>query len=104
MRATGQSSGGISLKAFREVQRETSPQFSPYNRASDLTIKKISKVEQRRRGGWGQGGAGMLLLLTIMILKRLSGSIYGKYVGNSLMVLGLLNFIIHLKGKRHLRT
>ena len=55
MRATGQSSGEISLKAFREVQRETSPQFPPYNRASDLTIKKISKVEQRGRGGGGEG-------------------------------------------------
>ena len=55
MRATGQSSGEISLKAFREVQRETSPQFPPYNRASDLTIKKISKVEQRGRGGGGGG-------------------------------------------------
>ena len=91
MRATGQSFGEISLKAFREVQRETSPQFFPYNRTSDLTIKKISKV-------------GELLLLTIMILKRVSGSIYGKYVGNSLIVLGLLKIIIHFKGKRHLRT
>ena len=47
MRATGQSFGEISLKAFREVQRETSPQFFPYNRTSDLTIKKISKVGER---------------------------------------------------------
>ena len=101
MRATGQSFGEISLKAFREVQRETSPQFFPYNRTSDLTIKKISKVGER--GGWGVGG-GVLLLLTIMILKRVSGSIYGKYVGNSLIVLGLLKIIIHFKGKRHLRT
>ena len=101
MRATGQSFGEISLKAFREVQRETSPQFFPYNRTSDLTIKKISKVGER--GGWGFGG-GVLLLLTIMILKRVSGSIYGKYVGNSLIVLGLLKIIIHFKGKRHLRT
>ena len=100
MRATGQSFGEISLKAFREVQRETSPQFFPYNRTSDLTIKKISKVGER--GGWGVGG--VLLLLTIMILKRVSGSIYGKYVGNSLIVLGLLKIIIHFKGKRHLRT
>ena len=97
MRATGQSFGEISLKAFREVQRETSPQFFPYNRTSDLTIKKISKVGER--GGWG-----VLLLLTIMILKRVSGSIYGKYVGNSLIVLGLLKIIIHFEGKRHLRT
>ena len=97
MRATGQSFGEISLKAFREVQRETSPQFFPYNRTSDLTIKKISKVGER-------GGGGVLLLLTIMILKRVSGSIYGKYVGNSLIVLGLLKIIIHFKGKRHLRT
>ena len=103
MRATGQSFGEISLKAFREVQRETSPQFFPYNRTSDLTIKKISKVGER--GGWGGGGGGgVLLLLTIMILKRVSGSIYGKYVGNSLIVLGLLKIIIHFKGKRHLRT
>ena len=101
MRATGQSFGEISLKAFREVQRETSPQFFPYNRTSDLTIKKISKVGER--GGWGAGGGG-LLLLTIMILKRVSGSIYGKYVGNSLIVLDLLKIIIHFKGKRHLRT
>ena len=101
MRATGQSFGEISLKAFREVQRETSPQFFPYNRTSDLTIKNISKVGER--GGWGVGG-GVLLLLTIMILKRVSGSIYGKYVGNSLIVLGLLKIIIHFKGKRHLRT
>ena len=101
MRATGQSFGEISLKAFREVQRETSPQFFPYNRTSDLTIKKISKVGER--GGWG-GVGGVLLLLTIMILKRVSGSIYGKYVGNSLIVLGLLKIIIHFKGKRHLRT
>ena len=100
MRATGQSFGEISLKAFREVQRETSPQFFPYNRTSDLTIKKISKVGERR--GWG--GGGVLLLLTIMILKRVSGSIYGKYVGNPLIVLGLLKIIIHFKGKRHLRT
>ena len=102
MRATGQSFGEISLKAFREVQRETSPQFFPYNRTSDLTIKKISKVGER--GGWGVGWGGVLLLLTIMILKRVSGSIYGKYVGNSLIVLGLLKIIIHFKGKRHLRT
>ena len=102
MRATGQSFGEISLKAFREVQRETSPQFFPYNRTSDLTIKKISKVGAR--GGWGVGWGGVLLLLTIMILKRVSGSIYGKYVGNSLIVLGLLKIIIHFKGKRHLRT
>ena len=101
MRATGQSFGEISLKAFREVQRETSPQFFPYNRTSDLTIKKISKVGERGGGG---GGWGVLLLLTIMILKRVSGSIYGKYVGNSLIVLGLLKIIIHFKGKRHLRT
>ena len=99
MRATGQSFGEISLKAFREVQRETSPQFFPYNRTSDLTIKKISKVGER-----GGGGGGVLLLLTIMILKRVSGSIYGKYVGNSLIVLGLLKIIIHFKAKRHLRT
>ena len=102
MRATGQSFGEISLKAFREVQRETSPQFFPYNRTSDLTIKKISKVGER--GGWGVGGGGVLLLLTIMILKRVSGSIYGKYVGNSLIGVGLLKIIIHFKGKRHLRT
>ena len=57
MRATGQSSGEISLKAFRQVQRETSPQFSPYNRTSDLTIKKISKVGKRGRGIWRGGGA-----------------------------------------------
>ena len=100
MRATGQSFGDISLKAFREVQRETSPQFFPYNRTSDLTIKKISKVGER---GGGEGGV-VLLLLTIMILKRVRGSIYGKYVGNSLIVLGLLKIIIHFKGKRHLRT
>ena len=56
MRATGQSFGEISLKAFREVQRETSPQFFPYNRTSDLTIKKISKVGER--GGWGGVGVG----------------------------------------------
>ena len=56
MRATGQSFGDISLKAFREVQRETSPQFFPYNRTSDLTIKKISKVGERG-GGWGVVGA-----------------------------------------------
>ena len=57
MRATGQSFGEISLKAFREVQRETSPQFFPYNRTSDLTIKKISKVGERGGGGGGGGGA-----------------------------------------------